>query len=66
MDRCGSNVVCMSASRSDADRTALLLQLRGFAAAGEPDVRDAVRVSFARMWRTVIRHEGETGLRPWA
>jgi AcrR family transcriptional regulator len=44
-----------------ADRTALLLQLQGFAAAGEPDVRDAVRVSFARMWCTVA---DVTGLDP--
>jgi AcrR family transcriptional regulator len=36
-----------------ADRTALLLQLQGFAAAGEPEVREAVRASFARMWHTV-------------
>jgi AcrR family transcriptional regulator len=36
-----------------ADRTALLLQLQGFAAAGEPEVREAVRASFARMWQTV-------------
>ena len=44
-----------------ADRTALLLQLQGFAAASEPEVRDAVRACFARMWQTV--HE-TTGLDP--
>jgi AcrR family transcriptional regulator len=44
-----------------ADRTALLLQLQGFAAASEPEVRDAVRACFARMWHTV--HE-TTGLDP--
>lgn len=44
-----------------ADRTALLLQLQGFAAAGEPEVRDAVRTCFARMWQTV--HD-TTGLDP--
>jgi len=43
------------------DRTALLLQLQGFAAAGEPEVRDAVRTCFARMWHTV--HD-TTGLDP--
>lgn len=35
------------------DRTALLLQLQGFAACGDPVVRDAVRESFGRMWTTV-------------
>src|SRR5690242_3058650 len=44
-----------------ADRTALLLQLQGFAAASEPEVRDAVRASFARMWHTVA---DVTGLDP--
>jgi hypothetical protein len=29
-----------------ADRTSLLLQLQGFAACGDPEVRDAVRNSF--------------------
>ena len=44
-----------------ADTTALLLQLQGFAAASEPEVRDAVRASFARMWHTVA---DTTGLDP--
>lgn len=44
-----------------ADRTALLLQLQGFAASSEPEVRDAVRESFARMWTTVA---DTTGLDP--
>jgi AcrR family transcriptional regulator len=44
-----------------ADRTALLLQLQGFAAASEPEVREAVRTSFARMWDTVA---DTTGLDP--
>jgi AcrR family transcriptional regulator len=44
-----------------ADTTALLLQLQGFAAASEPEVRDAVRESFARMWHTVA---DTTGLDP--
>ena len=44
-----------------ADRTALLLQLQGFAAASDADVREAVRVSFARMWDAVA---GVTGLDP--
>ena len=44
-----------------ADRTALLLQLQGFAAASDPEVRDAVRASFARMWHTV---QETTGLDP--
>jgi AcrR family transcriptional regulator len=44
-----------------ADRTSLLLQLQGFAACGDPEVRDAVRDSFGRMWRTVA---DTTGLDP--
>jgi AcrR family transcriptional regulator len=36
-----------------ADRTLLLLQLQGFAACGDPEVRDAVRDAFGRMWQTV-------------
>jgi AcrR family transcriptional regulator len=38
-----------------ADRTTLLLQLQGIAAAaaGDADVRDAVRASFGRLWRAV-------------
>ncbi|HET9171199.1 MAG TPA: TetR/AcrR family transcriptional regulator [Actinospica sp.] len=44
-----------------ADRTALLLQLQGFAAASEPEVRDAVRERFSRMWDLVSE---KTGLDP--
>jgi AcrR family transcriptional regulator len=44
-----------------ADQTALLLQLQGFAACGDGEVRDAVRDGFARMWQTVSE---VTGLAP--
>jgi AcrR family transcriptional regulator len=44
-----------------ADRTALLLQLQGFAAASDADVGEAVRASFARMWHAVA---DVTGLDP--
>lgn len=44
-----------------ADRTSLLLQLQGFAACGDPEVRDAVRDSFGRMWQAVAK---TTGLDP--
>lgn len=44
-----------------ADRTHLLLQLQGFAACGDDDVRDTVRVAFARMWDAVAN---ATGLDP--
>jgi AcrR family transcriptional regulator len=44
-----------------ADRTGLLLQLQGFAACGDPEVKDVVRSCFARMWRTA---EDGTGLEP--
>jgi AcrR family transcriptional regulator len=43
------------------DHTALLLQLQGFAACGELEVRDAVRASFGRMWQMVA---DTTGLDP--
>lgn len=43
------------------DRTSLLLQLQGFAACGDPVVRDAVRDSFGRMWKTIA---DVTGLDP--
>ncbi|GAA4385135.1 TetR family transcriptional regulator [Tsukamurella soli] len=44
-----------------ADQTGLLLQLQGFAACGDPEVGDAVRACFARLWDTT---EGGTGLEP--
>src|ERR1700749_3502241 len=44
-----------------ADQTSLLLQLQGFAACGEPEVREAVRECFGRMWETVA---DITGLDP--
>lgn len=43
------------------DRTSLLLQLQGLAACGDPEVRDAVRECFGRMWQTVA---GATALDP--
>ncbi len=42
-----------------ADRTTLMLQLQGFAACGDREVRDLVRARLARMWDTVA---GTTGL----
>jgi AcrR family transcriptional regulator len=44
-----------------ADRTSLLLQLQGFAASGDPDVREVVSGRFARMWQVVA---DTTGLDP--
>jgi AcrR family transcriptional regulator len=44
-----------------ADRTTLLLQLQGFAACGDSEVRDLVRTRLARMWHTVA---DPTGLDP--
>jgi AcrR family transcriptional regulator len=43
-----------------ADRTTLLLQLQGFAACGDEDVRRAVRGRMGRMWDVVAT----TGLEP--
>ncbi len=44
-----------------ADRTTLLLQLQGFAACGDSEVRDLVRARLGRMWDTV---SDATGLDP--
>jgi AcrR family transcriptional regulator len=44
-----------------ADRTILLLQLQGFAACGDPEVRDLVRARLGRMWDTIA---DTTGLDP--
>jgi AcrR family transcriptional regulator len=41
-----------------ADRTSLLLQLQGFAACGEADVRNAVRAGFGRMWQAIAERTG--------
>jgi AcrR family transcriptional regulator len=41
-----------------ADRTTLLLQLQGFAACGDSEVRDLVRARLARMWDTVADTAG--------
>jgi len=44
-----------------ADRTGLLLQLQGFAACGDDEVREAMRAQMAQMWATVA---DTTGLDP--
>jgi AcrR family transcriptional regulator len=44
-----------------SDRTTLMLQLQGFAACGDAEVRDLVRTRLARMWDTVAE---TTGLDP--
>ncbi|MDF0532335.1 TetR/AcrR family transcriptional regulator [Tsukamurella sp. 8F] len=44
-----------------SDQTALLLQLQGFAACGDPEVRETVRAGFAQLWDTTQRG---TGLEP--
>jgi AcrR family transcriptional regulator len=44
-----------------ADRTTLLLQLQGFAACGDHEVRDVVRARLADLWDTVA---DTTGLDP--
>ncbi|MGI8680092.1 MAG: TetR/AcrR family transcriptional regulator [Jatrophihabitans sp.] len=41
-----------------ADRTTLLLQLQGFAACGDSEVRDLVRGRLARIWDTVADTSG--------
>ncbi|MDP9116993.1 MAG: TetR/AcrR family transcriptional regulator [Actinomycetota bacterium] len=41
-----------------AERTTLLLQLQGFAACADSDVRDLVRTRLARMWDTVSDNAG--------
>lgn len=41
-----------------ADRTTLLLQLQGFAACGDGEVRELVRARLARIWDTVADTSG--------
>ncbi len=41
-----------------ADRTTLLLQLQGFAACGDDEIRDLVRARLAGMWDTVADAAG--------
>ncbi len=63
-DRQGLDALgAMGAQYNDmlADRVSLLLQLQGFAACGDSEVRDAVRASFDRMWTMVAE---VTGLEP--
>lgn len=55
-DATGQDALALMGARYNdmlTDRSALLLQLQGFAACGDPEVRDAVRDSFGRMWKTV-------------
>ncbi len=47
-----------------ADRTTLLLQLQGFAACGDSEVRDLVRTRLAHMWDTVGDTAGLDPVRP--
>jgi AcrR family transcriptional regulator len=59
--RTGLDALAMMGSRYNemlADRTSLLLQLQGFAACGDEEVRSAVRGSFGRMWQVVSEVTG--------
>jgi AcrR family transcriptional regulator len=40
------------------DRTLLLLQLQSYAACGDPDIRDAARAGFKRLWSLVEELSG--------
>jgi AcrR family transcriptional regulator len=40
------------------DRTFLLIQLHGFAACADPDVRETMRRGYGRMWATLQKHSG--------
>ena len=40
------------------DRDALLLQLHCYAACGDPEIADATRREFGRLWREVVRLSG--------
>jgi AcrR family transcriptional regulator len=60
----GLDALAAMGSQYDAmlgDETELLLQLQGFAACGDTEVREAVRASFARMWAVIA---GRSGLEP--
>jgi AcrR family transcriptional regulator len=61
---CGLDALALMGAQyyeSLADRTTLLLQLQGFAACGDAEVRDLVRARLGRMWDTVA---DTTGLDP--
>ena len=48
------------------DRHALLFQLQGYAAAGEPEIREAMRRDFSRLVRTVAELSGAPESETWA
>ena len=50
-----------------SDRNILRLQLHGYAACADPDVREAVRREFLALWRTIARISGaeEAWLQDW-
>ena len=55
-DETGRDALALMGARYNdmlVDRTSLLLQLQGFAACGDSEVRDAVRGSFESMWRMI-------------
>lgn len=41
-----------------ADRTGLLLQLQGFAACDDPEVRETVQAAFGNLWTTIAEISG--------
>jgi hypothetical protein len=45
------------------DRQRLMLQMQGFAACGDPEVREAVRAAFGRLWSRVADISGLDPLR---
>lgn len=51
-------VVAEEYRRLLADRTRLLLQLQGFAACNDPEVRETVRAAFGRHWSAVAEITG--------
>lgn len=58
---CGLDALTRMGTRyyeSLADRTTLLLQLQGFAACGDDEVREVVRARLARMWDAVAEASG--------
>jgi AcrR family transcriptional regulator len=60
-DRTGRDALALMGARYNemlSDRVSLLLQLQGFAACGDPEVREAVRDSFGQMWRLVAETTG--------
>jgi AcrR family transcriptional regulator len=63
VDDCDSPLMAMGLAYKKllADRTLLMLQLQSYAACSDPDVRAAVRLGWAHLYRRVLTVSGASG-----